>query len=82
MFKNEHNTDGFTVWFNVMPADAFSGWPELTYTFGSTGETSHLQTESFDFDLTTLEVCVDYPTNSEYSDFEGFKLTEADGSSV
>ena len=82
MFKNGVNTDGFTVWFNVMPADAFSGWPELTYTFGSTGLTSELQTESFDSDLIKLKICVDNTHGGISDDFEGFKLTEADGSSV
>ena len=66
-----------------MPADAFSGWPELTYTYGTTGQTSELQTETFDFDLTTMEICLDTDSPPNISnDFEGFTFTEADGSFV
>ena len=36
MYKSSANTDGFTLYYNVVPADAFEGWPELTHTFGGT----------------------------------------------
>ena len=80
MWKNTGNTDGFQVWYNVMPSDAFDGWPELTYTFGSTGETSELQTETFDVDLVSFSICFDdVPGHTKTNDFEGFEFTESDG---
>ena len=42
MWKNDANTDGFQVWYNVVPAEAFEGWEELTFTFGGTSVTSAL----------------------------------------
>ena len=63
-----------------MPSDAFDGWPELTYTFGTTGETSALQEETFDFDLVNLSTCFDNIANYDVTaDFEGFEFTESDG---
>ena len=80
MWKTTTDTDGFQVWYNVMPSDAFDGWPELTYTFGSTGETSGLQTETFDFDLVSFSICFDdLPGKYETTDFEGLEFTESDG---
>ena len=35
MYKDAIKTSGFTVYFNVMPSDAFTGWPELSHTFGT-----------------------------------------------
>ena len=59
MYKSSANTDGFTLYYNVVPADAFEGWPELTHTFGGTLTQSALQTETFDYDLATINTCVD-----------------------
>ena len=35
MYKDTDRTSGFTVYFNVIPSDAFTGWPELSHTFGT-----------------------------------------------
>ena len=52
MFKNGHNTAGFTLTFS--PPSSYTGWPDETHTFGNTGETSQYQSITFDNEIVSI----------------------------
>ena len=81
MWKNEYDTSGFEVTFEVPERYGFSNEP-VKHVFGDTDQDSHVEMISFDDDILEVAVCVDSGgASGRYidHDFDSFIFRDAKG---
>ena len=85
MWKNERDTSGFEVTFEVPARYGYSGpgYEPISHTFGDTDQDSDIETITIDEDILEVAVCVD-PGESDVRppidhDFDSFIFRDARG---